>query len=35
MNEERQSLEAGYAWGWLALFLLIGFDKGIRYRERA
>jgi hypothetical protein len=28
MNAERQSVEAGYAWGWLALFLLVGFDKG-------
>ena len=26
MNGERQSVEAGYAWGWLALFLPVGFD---------
>jgi hypothetical protein len=30
MNGERQSVEAGYAWGWLALFLLVGLDKGKR-----
>jgi hypothetical protein len=28
MNGERQSVEAGYTWGWLALFLSVGLDKG-------
>jgi hypothetical protein len=27
MNGERQSVEAEYVWGWLALFLLGGFER--------
>ena len=27
MNGERQSVVAGYAWGWLALFLLATFER--------
>jgi hypothetical protein len=29
MDAERQSVEAGYAWSWLALFLLVGLKVGV------
>jgi hypothetical protein len=30
MNGERRSVEAGYAWSWLALFLLVGLKVGVK-----